>query len=235
MPTKPWKVGWTESSHKFGRETVRKHQLRLSEATMLKDLAEEYVFYTPALLHIVVPLQGCDPFTVFLQEYNKEVLPLSVRLNRPIFKGLDLGPIKDWNYLLFAMERKHFKHYLPWMQSLTFADRPRNRIYRLGEKQIRIGDPIFFERAVILPQNIPCIDVTVFCIDGSDRCYYMEEGAHPLLDLPAVWSEEPFEDTQKLAKALLAGKEKPFEVIESETAQDMERRVREAREKLEDE
>ena len=154
MPTKPWKVGWTESSHKFGRETVRKHQLRLSEATMLKDLAEEYVFYTPALLHIVVPLQGCDPFTVFLQEYNKEVLPLSVRLNRPIFKGLDLGPIKDWNYLLFAMERKHFKHYLPWMQSLTFADRPRNRIYRLGEKQIRIADPIFFERAVILPQNI---------------------------------------------------------------------------------
>lgn len=228
MSAKPWKVGWTESSHKFGKERVRMHQARLSAATTLRDLADQYVFYTPALLHMIVPLMGRDPFAVFLQEYGKEVLPLSLKLSRPIFQGLNLGQVEDWNYLLFAMEREHFQPYLRWMQSLTFNDPAQKRIYRLGDRVIRIADPLFFEKAVILPKEIPCIDVTVFCIDGSAGCYYLEEGDHPLLDLPRLRTAKPFEDTQKLAKALLAGWSKPFEAIE-QAEQDVIQRVREAR------
>ena len=226
---KPWKIGWAEGSEKFGEERVRLHRLRLSQAATLKDLSDQYVFYTPALLHMVVPLCGRDPFTVFQREYNKEVLPLSLRFNRPIFQGFNVGGIKDWNYLLFAMEREHFQHYLSWMQSLTFADRERGVVYRLGDKTIQIADPVFCEKTFILPQEIPCIDVTVFCIDGSRGCYYVEEGAHPLMDLPSLRTAEPFEDTQKLTQALLAREANPFKSIEREEEQDVIDRVREAR------
>lgn len=229
MQQKPWKVGWSESTDKFGKERVRKHQLKLSAAANLTDLSEEYAFYTPALLYLKVPLHGRDLFQAFLQEYGKDVLPLSVRLNRPIFQGLDVGPHPDWNYLLFAMEREHWKAFFPWMRSLTFRDQGARRIFRTGDKPIRIADPIFFERAVVLPREIPCIEVAVFCVDGSDACYYLEEGQHPLLDLPRLRREEPFEDTRKLGAAMLKNHPRPFDVIERQPEEDVIDRVREAR------
>ena len=235
MPVQPWKVGWTESSNKFGREQVQPHQLRLSAAATLRDLSDQYAFYTPALLYMIVPLRGQDPFAAFLQEYNKQVLPLSIRFNRPIFQGLDVGPVKDWNYMLFAMEQEHFKHFLPWLLSATFVDREHGLVYRLGEKTVRIADPVFFEKTVILPAELPCIDVTVICIDGSAGCCYLEAGSDTLLDRPKLAFAEPFDDTRKLAKALITQQARPFDVIEKDTEQDMIDRVTEARKKLEEE
>lgn len=231
----PWKVGLTRSRDDFPKDKVRVHQLRISAATDLKSLLDVYSFYTPALVHLRVRLFEQDPYLNFVEEYGKEVVPVSIRFNHPIFRGMELGQEKSWNYYLYGMEKEHFEAYQQWFGSLAFTDRDLNLVSRVREKTIEIADPLVFERTVVLPSQVPVIPVVVFCLDTNQGCWYVEPGPHPLLDLPQVrFTRYVYPDTAVFANAVLGEKENPYKAVAEAQGEDplseLEGRVREARE-----
>lgn len=233
-------MGLTASRDDFPREKVRIHQLRISAATSLKNLLDTYDFYTPALVHLRVRLFDRDPYLNFVEEYGTEVIPISIRFNRAVFRGMSLGAEKSWNYYLYGMEKEHFQAYRQWFGSLAFTDREANRVSRIREKVIEIADPLYFERAVILPTEIPLIPVVVFCLDTNHGCWYVETGANPLLDLPEVkFTHDVFPDTRIFASAILGDQSDPYGVVDEakgvDPVKELEDRVRQDRKEQQDE
>ncbi len=235
-PTKPVGVTYAgEGLASANTEVVRK---AVSAAATLKDLTEEYHFYSPALLHIGVRLAGIDPYADWLAERHVEVGRISIRFNKPIFKGMNLGKDLEWNYVLYGMPKEHWKTFNGFMGTLSFHDTDYGLLTRLRTQEIDIADPLYFEGVTILPATCPTVAVTVYALDTNKGCTYIRLGSHPLLNPPQVTrSQQSFDDTCIFAHELQTGDNpNPYGRIEQAQGPDVlereiQERVRKARTK----
>lgn len=190
-----------ESTREATAEAVR---LRLSRAANLSDLRGEYEFYSDALLYLGVRLGPINPWADFLQAKGQDIQRISLNFGKPIFQGLN-APNGDraWNHVLYGMPKEHWEKFLAFMGSLAFHDRELDLLTRLREQRIIVADPLYFEKAVILPDRCPTVAITAFVLDTNKGSTYFKTGDHPLLDLPrVVRSKQVFEDTEIFSTAL---------------------------------
>lgn len=219
-------------------EAVR---LQLSRAAKLSDLADEYVFYSDALLRLGVRLGSADPFADFLASVGSDVRRISLQFNRPIFEGL-VAPNGDqeWNHVLYGMPAEYWQQFLSFMGSLAFNDREFRRVTRLRPQQLSVVDPLFLERATSLPETLPLINVTHFILETNFGVVYFQPPKVPALDRPrVVQSRHVFEDTEIFAKALSDEHNDPYGLIDEHRSKqagrdiaevELEKRMREFRE-----
>lgn len=220
---KPWKIGSVQSRDDFPKEIVRAHELRFSQAADLCDLAKDYQFYTPALLYLYVRLFDRDPYLNFVQEYGKPVVPVSLKLEQPVFAGLNAGPIGVWNHYLYGMEKEHFGPFSSWLGALTFTDRELGLVARVRFTDIEIVDPLWLRKIVVMPDEIPHCPILAVGLDTNKGCHYIKQGVHPW-DLPyAAYTSECYPDTLRFAKAILSGSEMPFSA--NETSEDIQEEI----------
>lgn len=180
------------------------YQQQLSQAATLRDLAGEYHFYTLAIVLTRVRLMGRDPFADFLAEYNQEVIPWTLQFTRPIFKGMHVGADQTWNHVLFGLPKTHWSHFANWFGQVVYQDRDAQLVTRIRTQEIPIADPLYFERAVILPADCPTVSITAFVLDTNQGCHYFRVGEHPLLHVPElVYTPQRYQDTAVFGRALV--------------------------------
>jgi hypothetical protein len=209
----PIRQGITSAATSIAKEKFQPHALKFSQAATLAELCLEYVFYTPALIYMKVRLMGRDPFAQFIQEYQREVIPVSMRFNKPIFSGLSLGGDTSWNNVLFGMEVSHWDAFVAFMGTMAFLDRDLGFMARVRTKTFMIADPLYFEKAIALPREMPVVPINVFCLDTNKGCAWIEPGVHPLLDLPELkTTAKVFDDTALFAKAVMGEQDNPYKL-----------------------
>lgn len=240
MSNRPWTVGAVRGRDGFPKEKVELAEKRVSQAANLTDLGKEYHFYTPALLYLHVRLMGREPFHDFSAEYGKSVVPISLKFDKPVFKGLETDNNPAWNHYLYGIEHEHFLPFLTWLGSLTISDVARNFVARLRYREIEISDPLYLAKIVVAPKEIPRVKIVAFCLDTNKGCYYVEPAKDPLLDLPtARYTKQSYDDTVRFAQAVLSGNHNPYGAMEagqtkdglSIEEQEIRKRVAEARKK----
>lgn len=197
-------------------EMVRTYQAKLSTAPALKDLVADYAFYSPAMIYLGNPLTF-DPLHHFRMEYGQDVTPFSIRFNKPVFRNMCRSTEADqeWNHVLYGIGREHWDHLSKFLGSMAFTDRRTGRLTRIRTQEIEIADPLYFQKAVILPDDCPTVPITVFCLDTNVGCWYMKTGDHPLLDLPYVaYEPQAFADTKAFAKAIMRNNPNPYSAVD---------------------
>jgi hypothetical protein len=189
-------------SQKVQAERTEIVDLDLSTAKSLSELTDDYAFYTPALLHLTVPLQF-DPFDLFCQEYNQPVTRFTVRVDKPVFFGLD-HPYGDhsWNYVLFGIAREHWDAYRQWMGTLAFNDRSKNLLRRIRTQDLVIRDPVATE--------YKALPVTAFVMETNRGSFFFKTDPITGRTSAQFDSAMVFDDTTKFAQALAAGSSNPY-------------------------
>ena len=207
----PLRQGITAAAGGIPKEKLQPHALKFGQAAALGQLAGEYAFYTPALIHMKIRLMGRNPTAQFIQEYGHEVVPFSTKFDKPIFHGLTLNGTTAWNHVLFAMSIEHWPAFKDFMGTMAFVDRALKLFARVRTREFAVADPIYFAKAIALPAQLPTVPITVFCLDTNQGCAWIEPGAHPLLDLPALrTSGKVYPDTAVFAQALFAEEVDPY-------------------------
>lgn len=231
-----FRVGVTAAPAGMSREQVELHRLKVGKATSLKDLTEEYAFYTPALVYTRVRLLGRDPWWQFLQEYGKEVFPLTLRFDKPIFSGLhamiyrtgralakstsiaNRPAVLDeaWNHVLYGMHKEHWDAYKAFMGTMAFVDRSLGLVTRIRYKDMDIADPLALSRVIVTPSATPLLPITVFCLDTNKGCTWIEPSVQPLVTLPSLQSSAMvFDDTRAFALAVLNDEANPYAAVDA--------------------
>ena len=234
MSIKPWTVGAIKGREGFPKEKVELAEKRVSQATKLADLADQYHFYTPALLYTYVRLMGREPFHDFSAEYGQDVVPISLKFDKPMFAGLEVDSNPAWNHYIYGMEHQHFANFLGWLGSLVFNDSELGYVARTRYREIEVADPMHLAKLVTIPKEVPMVKIVVVCLDTNRGCHYIEPAKNPLLDLPSYrYTDQSFDDTTRFADAVLAGSGDPYTDMYKGQAKDgMSVEERELRERV---
>lgn len=204
--------GLTASSSQAVVAKVHTQQAKVSAAATLRDLSSEYFFYTPALLYLHVNLMGREPFQNFLEERKRDVVPLLLAFEQPIFANL--ANAKDnWNNVLLGMEHEPFTEFVQWLGTLAFSDPGRQQLARLRYRQISIIDPIYLQKAAIIADNPPRVDVLAFCLDTNVGCYYIADPVDRFQLPTATYIPGSYDDTMAFARALYTEHNDPYAFV----------------------
>ena len=217
MEPKRIRVGITKAPDGLSQDRIRIHQMRVSSASRLRDLEADYAFYTPALFYAflylpeIADLRSPDPFTQFLAEYGKEVVPITLRFAKPVFRDLAVTD-RPWNHVLFGMEREHWPHYLRWMGTFTFVHRERRWVARVRFNELQIIDPFYADAStVMLGEGAQRSAVTAFCLDTNRGCYWLD-GTDRLQPPASRYTKMVYPDTAAFAQAILAEDSQPYQI-----------------------
>lgn len=201
QPPKLVKPGVSDSKL-LGSEPTQIVTMKLGSAKNLHELLSEYQFYTPALLHLTVPLQF-DPFDLFCEEYGQPVVRFTAKFDKPLFGGL-VHPNGDtsWNYTLFGLPLEHWEAYRAWIGSVAFDDRAKNLFRRVRTQDIHVLDPLGTE-------SIP---ITALVIESNKGAFYYKMAGHvPCATFDATLL---YNDTIGFAEALSKGSSNPYGYVE---------------------
>ena len=209
----PFREGLATGKGEFPVEPLPAVESRLSLAANLADLADELAFYSPALLYLYVRLNGREPFFDFLAEYGRPLTPVVLGFRRPVFSGLTRNAAVDWNHTLLALPQKPFEAFKNWLGTLAFVDRDHGNFSRVRYVDLPVVDPLWLDKQVTLPDVLPRVRVTCFCLDTSAGCHYFEA--------PTVETDPPryrysplaFDDTAMFGRAVLAESEHPYACV----------------------
>jgi hypothetical protein len=207
----PVAPGITYQAHGIPNEVVEARTLRVSSATTLRDLEDEYFCYTPALFYLFVRLNGLEPFADFVAEYGRQVWPFTIQLSKPVFRGLEVGTSSYWNHTLYFMERAHGLPYVEWMTQNAFYDREHNVLSRIRYKNIWIADALQLEHSAVVPAKPQLAQIMVFCLETNRGNYYIREAVEPAKTLPVLKTQSTvFKDTAAFADAIWKGFPDPY-------------------------
>lgn len=180
---------------------IEKFELNVGQARNLRGFAEEFAFFTPAILYLRggfrdAPLADLSYMTgVNVRFYYR-------KFARPIFRGLDSRDgDKDWNHALWAVRREHWRLVSDWLVSITLTYSEVGEVAGIGEQRLVVTDPLAVERTVIYHGGLPTLEVSAFGINGSKFRAYLKPGA----DLPGLAFDPPAEDMRVFAAALYGG------------------------------
>jgi hypothetical protein len=186
-----------------------------SGATSLIDLTKDFHLFTPALLHLTVPLT-VDPFDSFVAERGSPMPRYSFQFEKPIFRGLT-HPCGDplWNYVLFALPHENWAEWIGWVGTVAYNDPKRGLFRRIRTQEINLWDPLD-PIASKIPSGTPnTVQVTVLAIESNKGSFYMLPD--PRMPTATHNASMVFSDTEAFAKALKDGNDPYTEVNKGET------------------
>lgn len=185
----------------------------LSQATSLKDLAKELVFYTHGLLFTRGGWQR-DPIEDYIAESNGACQPMFIKLPSPVFKWYDYpgGSVAgqpanavDWNSTICAVSRDRWPslyRYLCLTEGVNFQSKI---AIRLIAQKIPIVDVLALARLSSLPEKAPTVDCFCFALLTNKKTVYFapELRKEPWEPVP-VMQRNPDSRFQKHAAAVLS-------------------------------
>lgn len=196
----------TGRAHAEGDEQTR--ELKLSSAVTLGDLAQDYVFFTPALLFstgITI-----DPVQEHINRQDRPIPVATVRFDNPIFdripapndRTLWLCPREDWPPLDDSL------------RAVSILNRQEGWLASAYRHVVEIADPLLLEKSVLLPSPVPTVEVIVYGVMGPGKTYYIAPARIHGLDRPSVMCGPSPETQLKLSHAVLTDADNPFEELE---------------------
>jgi hypothetical protein len=198
----------------LGKVQVPKYEIRFGRAERLSDFAEEYQFFTPALLYLHGRFSD-EPFAQFIDEYAPCLQLMHRQFQRPVFRGLTTPDGDEaWNHVLWAVEKPVWEELENFLLSVVMMDSPFNWVARVGAQDLTILDPLAADRSAIIPNNLALIDIVALGVDGNKICVAMDPGTNPLMDPPKIKYHAPQPETVAFGNALFAG-QNPLEAREA--------------------
>jgi hypothetical protein len=183
-----------------------------SAAATLGDLAEDYAFFTHALLFTQGGLD-VDPVQDFINENRGEVGVFQLNFSRPVFSGLEQPAIRDssWNYTLIGCpkENDQWRKLYDHIRGVGILDEnhPKGALFGAATvKELEIVDPLALDKMAVLPDPVPMVTITVFGLDSNKKYVELLASRNSRLDRPCVYIHKPRPETVKFAKNFLAGK-----------------------------
>jgi hypothetical protein len=194
------------------QDGVPYHALRVSQATALADLVEDYAFFTPAPLFTHGEWTS-DPVEDYVR-LTPACCPFVITLPKPVFVGLRHRGNPSWNYRIMACPRDTWPGLYNYLAKLGGINRDRRLFHRMLPQQLPVPDTLALERKAVLPSPVPMVDVVTFGLDGNTRQVYFTPAINPPMDLPTVRTCPPDQKTVRLAEAHFAESPKPFSAVQ---------------------
>lgn len=202
-------VGVTQGPQSFPPGQVQAKRLQISKATNLRELADEYAFYTPGLLFSRIPLAP-DLTASFIEERGIETIPFTLTVERPIFDGLECPHNHDpsWNYVLYAMEREHWHAFLAYIGTVAINYPAQRTIWRVRTQELLIFDPFGTITLATRPTRDDAVPVTAFVLESDKGCWLFNDlGTRPC----AFFDKKMrFPDTAAFTRAIQQEKSNPY-------------------------
>lgn len=204
------------------------HQARVSQAAGLKDLEEDYAFFSHGLLFTHGGWNR-DPVADYVRQLDPTCCPFVLHMSQVIFQGLAHRDNPAWNYILMAVYRPQWDGLRSFLASLSGVDRDRKRYHRIAVQELPLVDVLGLAKHTVLPEPLPMTTVTLFALEGSWATVGFEPALTPPQDCIRVVKLPAEIEVVKLAQALFAEQDKPFQAIEPSALEAQERLHRDGR------
>lgn len=153
--------GQAEDAH------VPAEQLKLGRAASLRELEQDFVFYSLAIPEGFCPLPE-HPHVTLQREHFPDFTPYMLSFDRAIFSGF--GP--HHNRTLYAIDKTRWETLANLLRGITLVDRPRRLMMQLRLKEIQVLDPLEWQRRRFPTPNGTKLQVA--CLETNQGCYYVE-------------------------------------------------------------
>lgn len=205
-PLKPSQEGMTESESVLDENGfIDKYELKTGAARSLAELLGDWAFFTPAALYLHGRFRDA-PLADFIYMVAPDCRFYYKKFRHQIFRGLETrNGDPDWNFVLWAVERRHMEQFAAWMVSLTLTYADDKSVAGVGEQQFQIVDPLAAERAAMWHPGVGTIPVTTFGLNGSRFKAGFVAGDSKLLDPPTLGFFTPDDAMREFRKALYEG------------------------------
>jgi len=188
----------------------------LKEGKTLRDLADDYTFFTYAPLFLYGGLEH-NPIQEWLNMRGLGEVVHFVFLPRDVVNlALTATSVQPWNRLLWAVENKHWNDLAHHIGGIGLLDGGRKRFTRVICQQIPIADCGLGNAGRISSDAYP-VEIYVFTVDSNHSCWPIAPARDLAYDVPKLLHVAPREETIELAIALLSSSEDPYRVIEERT------------------
>lgn len=227
----PWSSGVRRGLDSEIEDRADTRYMRVSAATRLVDLAEDFSFYHSGVLHCCCPLNYRDPRVDCASELGIEIKPHVLKFDKEVFSGFEQSGGKDWNYQLELLDKESFRQYLGWLGTLSLANFSSRHLYRVRYKELAIPDPLFLQKAMIAPDpaTAPRVTVTALCLDTNRGCAYFDYDEKGYKPPRLTFSDRTFPDTMLLSEKLFAGNSSPLDTSVDQLRSELSERVKQAR------
>lgn len=156
--------------------TLVKYELNLGQAESLSRLAEEYAFFSPALLYLYGRMSD-GPLLDFMQSRRENIRLFYKRFRVQIFDGLAVGTDGAWNHALWAVRLDQWPSLCEALLTVTLAFTETQTLIRYGEQPLTIIDPIAADKSS--PNSISQIKITAFGVLTGQAQILFHQPASP--------------------------------------------------------
>jgi hypothetical protein len=184
---------------------ITKYALQCGQAKSLVEMADEYAFFTPAILYLYARFHDA-PLADFVYMERPSCRFYFKKFDKPIFKGLEARSNKDpaWNFALWAVKREHWALLCNWLVSITLTNRDTKAVCGIGEQKVTVIDPLAADTTSVWHDRMPRIEVTSFGINGNKYRAALAQGKGPY-DAPVLTFDQPDKAMLAFANALYGG------------------------------
>ena len=159
-------------------------ELEEVEAHTVLDLAEDFAFFTTALV-FTHGRSDRDPLALFNQAHWEEdpnLRPFAIDCEYPFFqhvgKTVVNGELVDWDRRLYGIVKPRWELCRNFVSSITMFESATHHYARVGWHDLRIVDPTTLHDGRML-KELPVIDIVVFIVSTNRGLTYMEPAADP--------------------------------------------------------
>ena len=145
---------------------VEKYRMDFGNADRLSAFGG-YRFFTPAILYRFGGITD-NVWVQLMAELGRDVTLMFRKFDQPLFRGLETpNGDHDWNHALWAVKVEDWDIVENYLISVTFMDQESRRLHKIGAQDVRIVDPLNFDRRRVIHADSPFMDVVVFGINGN--------------------------------------------------------------------
>lgn len=173
----------------------------------LLDLADEFVFFTPALV-LQVGMFNKDPVAEYIaaRQVTEELRPISIDSPQPFFGNLGASIIGGaevrWANRLYMVRKEGWAACNAFIGSITILDHANQRYTEFGWNEFKIIDPLSMGNAHVLTE-LPFVSVHAVCASTSGGFFYLAPALDPPRTLPRVVRDVARSETVAMAIAVL--------------------------------
>jgi hypothetical protein len=166
----------------------------LRPAQRIRDLQQDYVLYTPALMYMTVPWP-VDPWMSFCQTIGEEYRPRLLVADRPL-----LGNVPSmWARHIQLLPRPIGELAIQFFGTLAVHDPGKDVLYRVRSQEICISEPYLLDASQYVPVTAAVVESTA----GSH--FFVQKQEQGVIQPWYRFDENMvFEDTVKFSMALRA-------------------------------
>lgn len=189
-------------SPELPRGKAPKRQLAFTSTVRhLRPFTERFVFFTIAPAYLWGRFS--DAVLLDFLQVHGDAQFFYKKFERPIFRGLTApNGDPDWNFVLWAMEQPYWPAFAEHLDGTVMSDRFTRMTYGFGIQELEIADPLFLDRTILCPADVPTLSIYGVGIRGSHYLAAFATGRHPVIDLPQLRFYEPDAHDKLYAQAL---------------------------------